>query len=109
MNTPEDVERFMAMRADVLRRLVDAFGGMDHQGGIVADLIQRERAIMVPRNSKAIDVWVVDGQGRALAYMVNVLQPDRFKTQVCVYSSPREGYLDDPHPLHDGNLIIDLR
>ena len=106
--TRGDIAKFLAIRADTMARLVKALGGQAHEGGPVVDIVRRERVVQIPVPSKAVDNWIVDGTGRALAYMVEILQPDRLELKVCIYDDPRLDYLNDPRPLLDTSPQIDL-
>ncbi len=106
--TRGDIARFLAIRADTMARLVSSLGGHVHEGGPVVELVRRERAVQIPVQSKAVDNWIVDGEHRALAYMVEILQPERLELKVCIYDDPRHDYLNDPRPLFDSNPQIDL-
>ncbi len=91
-----------------MQRLIVALGGETHAGGPVASLERRERAVMIPVRSTAVDNWIVDETGRALAYMVEILQPGKLELKVCIYDAPRVDFMNDPRPLLDTEPVIDL-
>ncbi len=108
MKTTGEIQKYLQIRAETMQRLIRALGGESWQGGPVAEIVRRERRVRIPVESRAVDNWIVDGTGRALAYMVEILQPERLELKVCVYEVPRPDYINDPRPLLDTSPQIDL-
>ncbi len=88
---------------DMLERLITEAGGLVEDGGPVEHVAQVD-SVDKDKGLQQTESWLVDPEGNAVGYMVQIEVGRRWALEMTIYAYPRENYMEDPDPLREKPL-----